>query len=206
MSTIRSFIAIELSDEARLALTALQNRLKAVSPDDTVRWTALENIHLTLHFLGDVAVTDLEKVAAALQSGASGISPFSLTLGGLGCFPNMRRPRIVWTGVLGETKTLLELHHRLGERLKTLGFTLEARPYSPHLTIGRVKKEIPTRSLAQLGQALEQEQPTVGQLAGFNVAEISLMKSELRPTGVVYTQVAAAKLTASRYLHLDKAN
>ncbi len=186
MKTIRSFIAIDLSPEARAGLGDLQNRLKAVVPPKTVRWIALPNIHLTLHFLGDIAVSDVEKVTELVQATAANFQPFRLSLAGLGCFPNTRRPRIVWAGVGGETRVLGELQQELGERLRVINFTPETRPYSPHLTIGRVNN-LPPHRLAQLGELLEQEQLTVEELARLTVAEIRLIKSDLQPAGPVYT-------------------
>jgi len=201
-STLRTFIAIELSTEAQTALAKLQQRLKAVVPPQSVRWTAPENIHLTLHFLGDVAVDKVSKITNLMQAAAATCSPFSLTLGGLGCFPNTRRPRIVWTGVSGQVEILLKLHRELSEGLKTIGFTPETRPYSPHLTVGRVKDGLPQRLLNQLGQVLEQTQPQVGHVAALDVTEIHLMQSDLKPAGPVYTQLATAALnpTANRSL------
>ncbi|MBN1217740.1 MAG: RNA 2',3'-cyclic phosphodiesterase [Anaerolineae bacterium] len=191
MTSIRSFIAIELSDEVRDQLAKLQGRLKSVVLPNAVRWTAPQKIHLTLHFLGDVAMADLEQIAAALEAATSTCPPFSVTLAGLGCFPNTHRPRIVWTGVTGELETLVKLHQDLGEQLKQgIGFIPESRPYSPHLTIGRIKKDLPRQRLAQLGQALELEQSRVGQLARLEVRQVSLIKSELKPDGPVYTPLA----------------
>lgn len=196
--TIRSFVAIELSVEAQSALADLQNRLKALVPAQTVRWTAPESLHLTLHFLGNVAAGDIDKITQLLLDAALACPPFRLSLGNLGCFPTMRRPRIVWTGVSGETQPLQHLHRDLGEKLKTIGFSPETRPYTPHLTLGRVKEGLPSRQLFQVGQALEQEQPKVGQLATLPVAEISLMKSELKPAGPIYTRLAEARLDKSK--------
>ena len=194
MSTIRTFIAIELTDEAHIALTDLQYRLKAITPPKTVRWTAPENIHLTLHFLGDVAGKDIGRVKAALETAALACRPFTLTLTGLGCFPNLRRPRIVWAGIAGETGRLGELHRDLGEKLKVIDFQPETRPYSPHLTIGRVKK-VPPRHLSQLSAVLEKEQPKVETLATWPVQAVSLFSSDLKPAGPVYTRLARAELT-----------
>ncbi len=195
MTTIRSFIAIDLSTEARAALSNLQNRLKSIVPPKSVRWTAPQNIHLTLHFLGDMATNDIAKVSDALGATASACQPFSLTLGRLGCFPNMRRPRIVWVGISGDTPALVTLHQDLGKGLKTaIGFNPEPRPYSPHLTIGRVAKGIRPRHLPQLSQALTQEQANIGQLVNLAVTKISLIKSELKPTGAIYTQLSWGEL------------
>lgn len=193
MKTIRSFIAIDLTPAARAGLGDLQNRLKAVVPPKTVRWTALPNIHLTLHFLGEIAISDVETVTGLVQATAANFQPFRLSLAGLGCFPNTRRPRIVWVGVGGETRILGELQRELGERLRVINFTPEARPYSPHLTIGRVNN-LPPHRLAQLGELLEQEQLTVGELARLTVTEIQLIKSDLQPTGPVYTSLGRGTL------------
>ena len=197
MQTIRSFIAIELSDEARAVLADLENRLKAVAPAQAMRWAPPESIHLTLHFLGDVAADDVEKITELIQLAALPYPPFDLSVGKLGCFPNTRRPRIIWAGVSGQTETLLSLHQNLGEKLKEIGFTPEARPYAPHLTVGRVKDGLSQRQLTQLGQMLEREQSKVGQLATLPVTEISLMKSELKPAGAVYTRLASVGLNKS---------
>lgn len=194
MTTLRTFIAIELSDQAQAVLADLQNRLKTIVPPHTVRWTAPASIHLTLHFLGDISPEDVAKVTDVLQAAAATCSTFNLNLGGLGCFPNTRRPRIIWAGVLGQTDVLVKLQRDLGEKLKVIGYTAEARPYSPHLTLGRVKEGIPQRHITQLGQVLEQAQGQVGPLADLHVTEISLMRSELKPAGAVYTQMTSAML------------
>ena len=195
MTTIRTFIAIELSDEVRAALTDLQNRLKTVVPPRSVRWTAPQNIHLTLHFLGDVAIDDVEKIGVVLQKASLASQPFTLTIERLGCFPNVQRPRIMWTGVSGETEPLVALHRDLGKWLKeAIDFSPESRPYSPHLTLGRTMKGLPSRHLSQLRQVLQQEQAKVGRLAELRVSQVGLIKSELKPTGAVYSLLSQANL------------
>lgn len=192
---IRTFIAIELPDEARTALTDLQHRLKAIVPTHSVRWTAPAHLHLTLHFLGNVVEADIGKIGEALTGVAANYPPFSLSLGGLGCFPNLRRPRIVWIGVLGDVAILTKLYRQLGQKLsETINFTPDTRPYSPHLTIGRVKDGLSSTHLAQLGQLLEREQ-VAAQLATLPVGEISLIKSDLKPTGPVYTKLHGSTLS-----------
>ena len=194
MTTIRTFIAIALPDEAQRVVTNLQNRLKGLAPPHTVRWTAIQNIHLTLHFLGDIEAAHVEKVGQALQSSIEASQPFTLTLGGLGAFPNMRRPRILWVGVQGDTEPLSAMHRRLGQALNTaIDFTPEKRPYSPHLTIGRIKQGVPSRHIKQLSQSLETEQ-AAGRLIKFDVTHISLIKSELKPTGSIYTPLVQTQL------------
>jgi 2'-5' RNA ligase len=195
MSTIRSFIAAQLSDHARTELSRLQEHLKALIPHNTVRWTVPKNIHLTLHFLGDLPEDRLPDVSRSLHGVATSHRPFFLHLSNLGCFPNPRRPRIVWVGLSGETDLLVAIQRDLGELLnKAIGFEPESRPYSPHLTIGRVKKGIPQKGLRDLGQALEKEMPRVGEVAPLPVDAIHLIRSDLRPDGPVYSTLASGKL------------
>lgn len=194
MTTLRTFIAVELSHEAITALAELQKKLKGRAPRDTVRWTAPESIHLTLHFLGNIDESEVETVTGILVASSAAYPHFSLSLSGLGCFPNFHRPRIVWVGVSGDTAPLAGLQHDLGRELQAIGYTPENRPYSPHLTVGRVKDRLPGSQLAELGQALQQLR--VGHLARLDITGISLMKSELKPAGAVYTQLAFAPLGA----------
>jgi 2'-5' RNA ligase len=177
--TIRSYISIELPADVRAALAALQNRLKRTAPPQTVRWSGPDNMHLTLHFLGEVTPADFVKLDRALKAKPLPYLPFSLTISELGCFPNLRRPRVVWVGIQGNTPALLKLHQEVERLLKeTIGFKPEARPYSPHLTLGRVKP-ISASQLAELSQALQQAQSKVGQVATLEVTEIHLMMSKL---------------------------
>lgn len=193
MATLRTFIALELSDEAAAALGQVQNRLKKLVPAGSVRWTAPDSIHLTLHFLGDVDPGQVEPIRRQIEASAAICPPFSLALAGLGCFPNTRRPRIVWIGVTGQTAPLLLVQRDLGERLKQgIGFKPEDRPYSPHLTIGRVKDNLPPGELTRLGQALSQVE--VAEIGRIDVTEVALMKSDLGSSGAVYTRLAAGRL------------
>ena len=195
MTAIRSFVAIELSDQAMLQLTHLQSRLNDILPPNTVRWTVPQNIHLTLHFLGHLLMDHLDEVALIVRDVAATATPFSLDLSNLGCFPHIRRPRIVWVGLSGEMEVLVNLHRELGERLRqAIRFQPESRPYSPHLTIGRIKKGIPQHRLRELGKLLEQEIPRVGQVAPLPVERIHFIRSDLKPDGPVYTPLAQAQL------------
>lgn len=152
-------------------------------------------MHLTLHFLGETDVEVLDNIGEVLNDAASAHRPFEITAARLGCFPNVKRPRVVWVGVLGNTEALAALHRDLGLRLKqAIGFSPDTRPYSAHLTLGRVNKGIPSRQLQQLSQVFQQEQANVGQLARLQVSEISLIKSELKPAGPVYTCLSTGHL------------
>ncbi len=193
MQTIRSFIAIELPDGTKMALSRLQNRFKPLILPNAVRWISSSNIHLTLHFLGDVPKSAIDKIVETLRQSAVTWSPFSLRLAGVGCFPNFYRPRIVWVRVEGETDPLIKLRQDVGERLKAIDFIPETRPYSPHLTIGRVKEGLSPTQLSDLGQQIELLE--VQQLAPLAVTAIYLIQSDLRSTGgPIYTPLAEVRL------------
>ena len=195
METVRAFIAIELSPAVRQAVNDLQNRLKAVTPPRSVRWSVPENVHLTLHFLGDIDQDQVGPIAAELAAAARKHPSFELLLGGVGCFPNVRRPRVLWVGLLERNEVLTALQRDLGDLLRNaVGFTPDARPYAPHLTLGRVKKGISARHLSQLSQVIQDEQRQTGQLACLEVTELALIRSDLRPDGPVYTRLASERL------------
>jgi len=192
MDGIRSFVAIELSDEARAALADLQEDLKAQVPPKAVRWTRPASIHLTLQFLGDVAPGVVEPIADALRGVCADYAPFTFELAGSGVFPNPSRPRVVWTGVNEPSGTLIALQKGVTQALEPLGFEPEKRAYTPHLTIGRADRRASQRELAEVGELISRS--SVGTLCQVYVEHITLMKSDLQPSGAVYTPLAVLAL------------
>jgi 2'-5' RNA ligase len=194
MAGTRCFVAIELPDATRMALAAVQRELDSAAPPQTVRWTRPESIHLTLQFLGDVPPGQIDAVADALRDGCRGKTGFTLDLQGIGVFPNPRRPRIVWVGVSEPTGALAARHREVGRALSPLGFPSEERPFQPHLTIGRAARHASGRDLAELGdEIVKSDVDLIGQVV---VDHVSLMKSELRPAGALYTAQAVVSLEA----------
>jgi len=192
MEKIRTFIAIELDESVKDGLTKLQKRLEGQAPRGSVRWVRPEGIHLTLKFLGDVPADQIEEITQALQKGCEGFAPFSLSCGGLGCFPNLKRPRVVWTGIQEETGTLAQLQRAIEEHVAPLGYPTEKRKFSPHLTLGRVQKRVSSGDLRRLGELVgASETGTLGQM---EVRSVNLMRSDLRPSGAVYTRLAEVEL------------
>ena len=192
MEKIRTFIAIELDESVKDGLTKLQKRLEGQAPRGSVRWVRPEGIHLTLKFLGDVPADQIEEITRALQKGCEGFAPFSLSCGGLGCFPNLKRPRVVWTGIQEETGTLAQLQRAIEEHVAPLGYPTEKRKFSPHLTLGRVQKRVSSGDLRRLGELVgASETGTLGQM---EVRSVNLMRSDLRPSGAVYTRLAEVEL------------
>ena len=192
MEKIRTFIAIELDESIKDELTSLQERLRAEAPRGSVRWVRSEAIHLTLKFLGDVPADQIGEITRALQKSCQGFAPFSLSCGELGCFPDLKRPRVVWVGVQEETGTLAQLQKAIEENVAPLGYPPEKRKFSPHLTLGRVQRRVSSGDLHRLGELVGASE--IGTLGQMEVRSVNLMRSDLRPSGAVYTRLAEAEL------------
>ena len=192
--SIRTFIAVELPAEAREALEGVQEVLCQSPASRAGRWVACESIHLTLKFLGEVPASRLPSIHEATARGCAGRAPLAIRLSGLGCFPNARRPRVVWVGVEEPTGGLVALQRAVEDQLSKLGFSREGRAFSPHLTVARIHRGATGREIEVLGRLVAQTQ--IGVVAEFQADGVSVMRSELRPSGAVYTQLSFAPLVA----------
>ena len=139
MSVIRAFIAISLSSEIHQKLDEVIYGLKNRLPKAPIRWVPANNIHLTLKFLGDVSVSNLEILTKMIQAEVSRHEPFEISVGELGVFPSAHRPRVIWVGIEAPQE-LYSLHHGIETEMHRLGYAAEERPFSPHLTLGRVSR------------------------------------------------------------------
>jgi 2'-5' RNA ligase len=184
---MRTFIAIEIPDEIKKEMAELQRRLKGSGVD--AGWTRPEGIHLTLKFLGEVPESRLPEIMAALADAARDINAFRLDVGGVGTFPNPRSARVVWVGVSGEVEKLARLQTAVEDAMAGLGFEREKRAFTPHLTLGRIKY---IHAREQWVQALESVKDA--KLPSIEVKSVSLMKSELKPSGAVYTEMGRVEL------------
>lgn len=193
MNTIRTFIAIELPQAVLEAIGRAQDWLKQETPEGLVRWVQPQGIHLTLKFLGDTPANQIITIGEALQAACAGHSPFMLSIGGLGCFPDLKRPRVVWVGVAEPGGHLKRLQGAVERAISPLGFPTENRPFSPHLTLGRVK-EGRTDALRALGECVTRLSARV-QMGEVHVTSVSLIRSDLLPGGAVYTPLACAELS-----------
>jgi len=195
METLRTFIAIELDQELKATLADIQTRLRSVVPPRAVRWVQLEGIHLTLKFLGDTPLDKVEQVKSALAQAAEEIPAFTVTVGGVGCFPDVRRPRVVWVGVQEPSGSLAHLWRAVESHVAPLGYPTEKRPFSPHLTLGRVQRYVSGAELRGIGQAVaELATGMAGAQDEMAVSAVAYIKSDLRPTGAIYTTLAEAGL------------
>lgn len=194
MSLLRAFIAIEIPVEIKQAI-AVQSAGLQKNAGRSVRWVTPENIHLTLKFLGDISPTNLELLCQALQAECSQHAPFEISVGGLGCFPNPHRPRIIWVG-LEIPPELNRLQHKLENATAKLGYASEEKAFSPHLTIGRVREQAEPSELHWLGTALKEAQ--IGQLGSFVATTVQVFKSDLQPSGPIYSSLFSAHLDQSK--------
>ena len=189
---VRAFVAIEIPVEMRHQLVEQITRLKQYIPSTTVRWVRLEGIHLTLKFLGDVSLGKLDQITMLLEEVGLRHTPFRIDIGQFGCFPKPRRPRVLWVGVEDTSGVLTSLQADLEGVLAQIGFKRETRPFHPHLTLGRVRRGIDNSAVRSLSTILEEV--TIGDLGQVNVDEICFIRSDLKPTGAIYTRLATAKL------------
>lgn len=185
--TIRSFVAIELPDAVISLLDKVQHDLSSLRL--RVRWVRPKNIHLTLKFLGNINSGDIAKIGSAMTDAAKDCGPFKLTVGGIGVFPGLKRPRVIWIGFGGDMKVLLGLQHNLEDRLAAVGFPKENRSFKAHLTLGRIKGAVNPATIRQIVQ----EYSDLGDLE-FTSDRIILFRSDLKPSGAVYSQLKQAKL------------
>lgn len=183
---MRVFIAIELPNEVKAALTALQEELQQTRAD--VAWTKADNFHLTLKFLGEVETYLVSHITNACREAAASASAFSLQIKTTGVFPNVKQPKVLWAGLAGELDKLQALHRQLDAKLHALGFAKEARAFNPHLTLGRVKS---LKNVAAVtANLLMSDLPALS----FFVSELVVMQSQLHPAGSIYTPLAHCKL------------
>ena len=151
---VRAFIAAEISQEARDALESVADGLKAQGVSG-VRWVRPQGVHLTLKFLGEIDEELVPGVLEAMERACRGTGPFTLGLGNVGAFPNTNSPRVIWVGLSGDVEPLSELQRRVDQSLHSaLSFPLEARPFTPHLTLGRLHDRTTAQNRRRFGQAL----------------------------------------------------
>ena len=184
--TIRAFICIEIPPVIKSHIDQLQRELK--QPDAHVSWVKPANIHLTIKFLGDVAAAKIESVRFAVERAAESVNAFEIEVGSAGCFPNARNPRVLWVGISQVPEALSRLHTRIENELAREGFPREPKRFAPHLTIGRARNPNQARATAEALVARGFDP------LAFQASEIIVMRSDLHPSGSIYTPQAVIKL------------
>lgn len=193
MSVIRAFIAIDIAPEILDQIKRISADLNRKMNNHAVRWVSAENIHLTLKFLGDVSVNNIELLTDALRLESANHQHFSISVGGIGAFPAVRRPRVLWIGVEGP-EALLNLQRNIEVQMARLGYEKDQRPFSPHLTLGRVSRSARPDEIRVVSQVLEAYQ--LGFIGITPVNEFHLYRSDLHPEGAVYTRILTLPLMA----------
>jgi RNA 2',3'-cyclic 3'-phosphodiesterase len=178
---VRCFIAIDLSREVRSALDLAQGRLRAHAPAADVRWVGPAGRHITLQFLGEVSDPRLAEVRNALATAATAVSPMALGCRGLGAFPELTRPRVVWAGIRGAVGELSRLAAACQRACAPLGFVPEKRPFRGHVTLARVRSPRGFGPLARVIESMADDD-----FGAWTAAEVVLYRSHLRSTGSVY--------------------
>lgn len=190
METYRLFIAAELPPPVKTELVAIQERLQRGNPP--VRWVAPEAMHLTLHFLGETDAALLPQLGTALRAAAAGHAAIELHLAGAGAFPNLRQPGVLWVGVGGAVAALQRLQAAVETSIAALGLPRESRPFHPHLTLGRVRRDATPAQRARLGAAIQSLPPIAP--TPWTIEQLIVFRSQLASGGPIYTELDSVPL------------
>jgi RNA 2',3'-cyclic 3'-phosphodiesterase len=183
----RIFIAVPLAPHVRDA--AAQARAPLAAYADRFRWVSPRHLHLTLQFLGDITTAEMSQAVGAARAAAASETPFTITFAGLGAFPSMAAPRVVWVGVAGEVEHLTTLTAALARELGARGLSLDARPFAPHLTLARARGTGRPPDLRREAEAFGRVV-----LGDQSVTELVVVKSVLGPSEPTHTIVDTARL------------
>lgn len=193
---VRAFVAVEMSAAARAAIRETQARLRDALNDGgrSLRWVDPETAHVTLKFLGPTRASALGAIEQALREALreASVAPFELETGGLGAFPGPRSPRVLWLGLEGDVEALRAARDAVETAIAPLGWPTESRPFTPHLTLARVRPDASPAALRGIGRAFG----TVWtpDSAAVPVAAVSVMESQLGPGGPRYERLAGIPL------------
>ncbi len=183
---MRAFFCIELEDELKGKLDAITQALKRRCAA-RVSWVRQENLHITLKFLGEIAPEQVGPLRAAAEQVVDGLEPFEILLDRLGAFPELARPRVIWVGSSSPPPQIQKLHEALERELEGLGFPREGKPYTPHVTLGRVKERPGAgAAVAELAERLRAVEPF--QFSA-RASGLTLMESQLAPQGSIYRPI-----------------
>jgi len=191
MSVIRAFIALDIPSEIQECLATVSNQFKEKIGEVPVRWVDPEKIHLTLKFLGDVSLNNIEVLKESIRAEAYACKPLVFSVGGVGAFPKVRNPRVIWVGIEAPTE-MIDLQRGIDVQMSRIGYAPDRRPFSPHLTLGRVSRNAKSAEIRQISDVLSTSK--IGFLGVGRVNAVHLYRSDLKPDGAVYTKLYSAQL------------
>jgi 2'-5' RNA ligase len=185
---IRSFLAFDLPPDIKSMVKRVSEDVRR--SDLNLKWVKVDNIHLTVVFMGNIRTEDVQVIGEKIEDVCLGCEPFEISLKGMGVFPDTRRPRVLWLGLEMETERISSFRNSLQERLLAFGIKEEKRAFTPHLTLGRFDK--PGRGDSFLGDIISQYKDLKGPVC--QLEELVMFKSELKPGGAEYTKLKTCPL------------
>ena len=189
MSVIRAFIAVDLPPDIQDCLKSISEQLKEQMGPVQIRWVIPENIHLTLKFLGDVSLNNIPVLTDLLERETASLKPMVISIGGIGAYPKVRSPRVVWVGIEAPQE-MYSLQRIVDTQLNRIGYAPDKRSFSPHLTLGRVSRNSTPQEVKKIGEVLASQK--IGFLGVARIHGIHLYRSDLKPSGAVYTKMFTA--------------
>jgi 2'-5' RNA ligase len=184
---IRSFLSIELPKPILKKIEEVQGDLRSTHAE--VRWVSPDKIHLTLKFFGNIEESRVDLILKSIEEPIRNTLPFSLKVRGIGAFPSLKNPRVIWMGLMDGKEVLVSFQKQMESQLEKIGFQPEDRPFHPHLTLGRMKSSRGKEDLAGRMEKHKEEE-----FGDFPVERVVLFKSDLRPTGPIYTPLRELRL------------
>lgn len=190
--TLRLFIVVDLSPEQ---LSPVSHLVRGLRESDVhgIRLVAVENIHLTLKFLGDTNRKQIPSLIAALDVLGTQITPFTVTLGNVGGFPNLKHPRVLWVGLAGMTQSVTTLAHDVEDVCQSIGFQRGSQSSSPHLTMARMRATASAEDRKKAGETLLSLPWEPG--ISVSVYSFKLIESTLTPSGPIYRSLHTVPLS-----------
>jgi 2'-5' RNA ligase len=189
---VRTFIAVEITPGVRSRARQLIDRFRATGAN--VKWVEPENLHLTLSFLGEVDVLEIPEICSTVTAAVGDYEPFDIEVRGVGAFPDIKRPRTVWMGVVEGAEEMVALHSSLEKGLAKLGYRAENRRFRPHITLGRFRHS--PQGIGELGELIQQNQDYLADTVG--VSEVVVFSSRLDRGGPEYEPLGTIELKGRR--------